>query len=217
MSRHRREHQEPDRSAEPAPHTETLLVRDLDQLKALSDPLRVRILQEFTEDALTVKEVAKRLGAKQSRLYHHVALLEAAGLLKVVATRPVRGTVEKHYQPAASRFEVDGAMFSAGPSPDLDPDHFEMVSRLLAQARAELLDSSREVSQLEANAPRPFLARMVFNATSEEATALIERFQALLGECCGEDSALGKESESHDYALTLAMCALQPKDPDPRT
>jgi DNA-binding transcriptional ArsR family regulator len=191
----------------------SLLIRDLDQLKALTDPLRVRILQEFAAGASTAKEVARALGVKQGRLYHHIAVLEASGLLKVVGSRPVRGALEKSYRPAATRFEVDGSVFSAGAASGQDPAHAETVSSLLAQTRADLLDGQRQARLTEKGVPRPFLARMVFRGTPEAAASLLERLQNLLGECCGEETASEGKAEVLDFAVTIALCALPPGQP----
>lgn len=89
-------------------------IRDLEQLRALSDPLRLRILEAFAHGARTTKQVAGSLGEKPTKLYHHVDALEAAGLVRLVETRPKRGTLEKYYEAVARVFEADAGLFAAG-------------------------------------------------------------------------------------------------------
>src|SRR5512132_2873441 len=95
-----------------APLARRLLLSELRQVKMLADPLRVRVLEVLLRGAATPKQVAHELGERPSRLYHHVAALERAGLVRLVATRPVRGAVEKYYRPVARQFVVDRSLFA---------------------------------------------------------------------------------------------------------
>ena len=86
---------------------ETLTLNTIEQLKAIAHPLRQQLLEQFSLKPATTKQVATALGLQPTRLYHHVAKLEAAGLIKLVETRPVRGTTEKYYSMAASMIKID--------------------------------------------------------------------------------------------------------------
>ncbi len=85
---------------------ETYPITDLQQIKALADPLRQRILGAFVAEPRTTKQVATLLGQPPTKLYHHVELLERVGLITLVATRPKRGTTEKYFQAVAQRFTI---------------------------------------------------------------------------------------------------------------
>lgn len=80
------------------------IVTTVAELKALADPLRLAILDALTSGAhrelrvLSVKELAAELGEPKTKLYRHIKLLEAAGLIRVAATRLVSGIVEQRYQ-----------------------------------------------------------------------------------------------------------------------
>src|SRR4029079_13876765 len=74
-----------------------LLKRNVSDLRALAHPLRLRMMELFAESPKTTKQVAELLGQPPTRLYHHVAALERAGLLVLRETRPNRGAVEKWY------------------------------------------------------------------------------------------------------------------------
>ena len=60
---------------------EPFVVGTVEQVKALTHPLRQRMLERFAERPRTTKQVADLLGEKPTRLYHHVAALERAGEL----------------------------------------------------------------------------------------------------------------------------------------
>lgn len=86
---------------------ETLTLDTIEQLKAIAHPLRQQLLEQFSLKPATTKQVATALGLQPTRLYHHVAKLESAGLIKLVETRPVRGTTEKYYSMTASMIKID--------------------------------------------------------------------------------------------------------------
>src|SRR2546423_4201209 len=70
------------------------------QLRALAHPLRLRIAEQFAEGPSTTMQVAARLGQPPTRLYHHVQVLERAGILRLRETRGNPGAVEKWYETA---------------------------------------------------------------------------------------------------------------------
>src|SRR2546423_4552307 len=67
------------------------------QLKALGDPLRLRICDLVLERAMSVAEIAARVGRPPGSVAHHVNVLVVAGLLRVVRTRRVRAAEEPLY------------------------------------------------------------------------------------------------------------------------
>jgi DNA-binding transcriptional ArsR family regulator len=69
----------------------------LTQVRALAHPLRLRLIELFASGPLTAKQAAQKLGQPPTRLYHHVATLERAGLLRLARTRAVRGATEKYF------------------------------------------------------------------------------------------------------------------------
>ncbi len=74
------------------------------QFKAISDPTRSRILGIIQNQPATAKQIADRLGATPGAIGHHLHVLEAAGLAKVVARRLVRGIVANYFTRTARIF-----------------------------------------------------------------------------------------------------------------
>jgi DNA-binding transcriptional ArsR family regulator len=94
---------------------ESRTVADVETLRAMADPIRIAILTVLMESTqelpvMSVKELAARLGEPQTKLYRHVKQLEAAGLIRVAATRVVSGILEQRYQ-ASQRDLVFGGEF----------------------------------------------------------------------------------------------------------
>jgi predicted transcriptional regulator len=117
------------------PHLpQTLVLSTVQQMKALGDVLRVRILGLIQYQPATAKQIADRLGIAPSSIGHHLHVLETAGLVQIVARRSVRGTVANYYTRTAFFFDVD-----------LPPEIRGMLSQNLDrinQARNELAESN---------------------------------------------------------------------------
>ena len=95
---------------EEGPARETFLVETPEQLKALAEPLRQSLLEQFCRPA-TIKQAAVRLGLPVTRLYHHVDQLLDAGLVSVVREEKRRAVSERFFQAVARRFAVSPSAF----------------------------------------------------------------------------------------------------------
>lgn len=91
-------------------------VDDVETLKALSDPLRLAILRTMMSDVRgshRVKDIAQLLDQPPTRLYRHIKVLEAAGLIKVTQTRMVSGIQESQYQVAQFALRLSRDLLAA--------------------------------------------------------------------------------------------------------
>ena len=77
------------------------------QFKAISDPIRSRILGIIQNQPATAKQIADILNASPGAIGHHLHVLEAAGLAQVVARRLIRGIVANYYTRTARIFTYD--------------------------------------------------------------------------------------------------------------
>jgi DNA-binding transcriptional ArsR family regulator len=101
---------------------DVLLVRQPEQLKALADDLRSRIVVLLRERARSTTELADKLGHPKGTVAHHVKVLEKAGLIRVVRTRKVRAVTERHYGRTARLFLFESE----------DPEGAEDVRNIVA-------------------------------------------------------------------------------------
>jgi len=67
-------------------------------VKAMSHPLRVRILAMLDERKASPNQLAGWLGASLGTVAYHVRTLEQLGLIELVDETRVRGAVEHHYK-----------------------------------------------------------------------------------------------------------------------
>jgi DNA-binding transcriptional ArsR family regulator len=143
---------------------ETLTLTGLDQVRALADPLRVRMLGAFTEER-TARQVAEILHEKPTRLYHHLKSLAAAGLIRKTRTRRNRGTLETYYRAVAGSFRADSSLFTPRGRSEASDSIGKAIDGMLDQTGAELralialgsgargLEEEGSVTYLEVRAP----------------------------------------------------------------
>lgn len=93
---------------------DTLAIDDAARLKALGDPLRLHLCDLVLERAMSVSELAARVGRPRGTVAHHVDVLVDAGLLRVVRTRKVRATEERFYGRVARTFMYTGTADTIG-------------------------------------------------------------------------------------------------------
>jgi DNA-binding transcriptional ArsR family regulator len=88
-------------------------VSDVDTIKAMADPTRLAILRALMDDrrgrprVMSAKELAEELGEPQTKLYRHLKVLEAAGLIEIAETRLVSGIVETRYRASQRDIRID--------------------------------------------------------------------------------------------------------------
>ena len=84
-------------------------------VKAMSHPLRVRILALLDERTASPVELAGWLDASLGTVAYHVRTLERMGLIELVRQTRVRGAVEHHYRSTARPRVSDQAWAAAPP------------------------------------------------------------------------------------------------------
>src|SRR5688572_10181711 len=84
-------------------------------MKALSHPLRVRILALLQERTASPRELAEWLDATLGTVSYHVRTLHDFGLIELVRTSQVRGAIAHHYKAKAPPRVSDESWASAAP------------------------------------------------------------------------------------------------------
>lgn len=88
-------------------------IETIEQLRAIADTLRIRIIDLLEKQPMTVTQIGERLGMAPAKVHYHVRELERVGLLELVETREKGGILEKYYQPIAHMISADKALLSA--------------------------------------------------------------------------------------------------------
>jgi DNA-binding transcriptional ArsR family regulator len=90
-------------------------ISDPRYVKALSHPLRVRILALLQERTASPRELAEWLDATLGTVSYHVRTLHEFGLIELVNTTQVRGAIAHHYKARVRPRVDDEAWASAAP------------------------------------------------------------------------------------------------------
>ena len=184
-----------------ASHTLT----ELEQVKALADPLRLKILETFcTHGAQTTKQVAERLGEKVTKLYHHVDTLERLGFITLVETKQNRGTVEKYFEPIASRFVVDKELFDVMPRDEETMAEVESMLRNALESTITEVTATIAAGDVDFDSDEIALARLYIRASRKRIKTLQRRLQKLLKDLEALDDD-DEDEEEVKYGLTLVF------------
>ncbi|MBS1861204.1 MAG: winged helix-turn-helix transcriptional regulator [Actinobacteria bacterium] len=89
---------------------------DLDLLKALAHPVRVWILEALQGRVASPVELSKELAESLGVVSHHMNVLRDLACVKLVRTRPKRGTIEHFYTASPRSFIGDQDWRRAPPS-----------------------------------------------------------------------------------------------------
>jgi len=182
------------------------LGRTVADLRALAHPLRLRMMELFAESPKTTKQVAELLDQPPTRLYHHVAALERAGLLVLTERRQNRGAVEKWYTSVAQQIQ-------AGVRQKTDAARAArraVAATVLEQARQELLAMPFGAKEAA------LLTRLVVVAPSAQIPAirqwLFDAVQRMRAEFELDDAPAAplEKEQCERWALTLAFAPVRP-------
>jgi DNA-binding transcriptional ArsR family regulator len=164
---------------------DVLVVREPEQLKALGDDLRAKVVILLRDRAASTTELASKLGLPKGTVGHHLKVLEKAGLIRVVRTRQVRAMTEKVYGRTARLF-----LFK---STDTDAeDVWNVAATSLRRAAEEMLPIGGD-GQTTFGVVR---ARL----TEADARRLVRRLEKLIDDFRAADGAEGEE-----YGLAAAF------------
>lgn len=186
---------------------EHFVIRELEQIRALSDPLRQQILSALIEQPRTTKQVALLLGQPLTKLYRHVEILEQAGLITLVQTVPKRGATEKYFQAVARSFSVAGNSLS----PELTGEVEEMFAKAFEDVLKEVRTGVRaERRQSQEGVYKGFLAVGEVQLTPER----LQEFQERLT-CLTEEFGCSEGDAKPNYKLLIALCPkIDPANPE---
>lgn len=189
---------------------ETMMLKDLEQVKIFAHPLRAKLVEAFADKPRTAKQVAEIIGQKPTKLYHHVDALERVGLIKLVKTQKKRGTVEKYYHTVAKRFSIDSSLFQMKRnSKEMLGEFRAMFANMLENTMQEINESiSERLISPRKKETQATVARKHIRTTPENIKKLEKKIQKLLDDCTDAEVKKG----ALEYRLTLVFYPLAKKE-----
>jgi DNA-binding transcriptional ArsR family regulator len=76
-------------------------IENLEQLRSISDPLRVKIIHLTGAKPMTSQMLSEQLDISRTKIHYHLKELEKNKLIEVVKTEQVRNFIQMFYQPVA--------------------------------------------------------------------------------------------------------------------
>jgi len=187
-------------------------VSDVETLKALSDPLRLHILEYMTsgrDEAFTVKRLASALGVSQTKLYHHVNLLVERGLIRPVGTRVVSGIIETRYRIAQLSLRLDRSLL-AGDGPELH----DVLETVFGGARSDIERGIRD-GLIDLGEDGDPLHRITLSKSlTRLSPARAIEFQARLSDLIRSFEDDSTDPEARPYGLVLGFYPLAAPEGD---
>jgi DNA-binding transcriptional ArsR family regulator len=186
-----------------APLPELAELESTDKLEELMHRVRGPLLRHLRTPH-SAAELAAALDVPVTRLYHHLKVLESAGLIEVVATRRVGAALERRYRAIARGFQV---------GPDAVRDSTD-----LARALASVLDSTRAdlVGAVESGAIDPAadldghgldvaIWSLRLRLGPQDRVDLAERMEAVLAEFRDRSREATDAGEFAVFAITFPL------------
>jgi len=178
-------------------------IANLETLRMLTDPLRMRLMSAFAdqpETPLTVKQLANQLEVRPTRLYYHVNLLEEHGLIKVASSRVVSGIIEKSYIPAARSINIDQELLKVSPAGrEATAATIQALMQATAVEIASSLDSAAAASEDDRRQMQ--IGKSGAHLTPEAHAEFFKRLNELLDEFTDK---YGTRDQSPNHALFVA-------------
>lgn len=160
----------------------------LEQLRAVSDPLRVAIFRLLREREQTVKELCDELGESSTRLYYHVGELERVGLVRLVRTETKSGTVHKYYRSVSRFLNVPTSLLhddTGSPEQEAAVDWFcSMLENSVMDVRQAFASAGPDFDR-----DLTFVTRNYIRTTPERAREFVRKMEELQEELLAADDA----------------------------
>ncbi len=186
-------------------------IADANQRAALASPLRLEILNLFASaEPLSISDMATMMNRSAGSLYHHVHILEEAGIVRQTGTRPKGKRHEALYLPTAARFEYDtssGEEETIASAVKLMSTGFRMAERDLEAALRS------DDSAMEGPDPNFYAFRMHVRASPELLAKINEHMNAVLELISpGEITSSEFGPDDQHVSLTLALLPIKGRD-----
>ena len=189
----------------------TMRASGKDQRTALASPLRLEILGLFTSpEPLAIADMAGLMGRSAGSLYHHVGILEKAGLLQRAGTRPKGKRYEALYLPVASRIEV-----AVPRGDDSAVNHIvKTLASAFRMAERDLGAALRSGNSLTEGPDRNLFATRIHLRASPKLLARINKHLKAIEDLMASEAAKAQKPSPDDQHLSLTIALLPLKGRD---
>jgi DNA-binding transcriptional ArsR family regulator len=177
--------------------------------KALSHPLRARILGILEERRASPRELSEELGAPLGNVSYHVRALLNLKLIKLVKKTPRRGAIEHHYEATGSAARVPDVEWEKMPSVAKQA----IVGAVLDETNQSVAEAAAaggfDRSEAHITRTKLVLDDKGFNELSEVLAKVVERAERIQEQSAKRLKATDHDGE-HQAALALMLFETMP-------
>jgi DNA-binding transcriptional ArsR family regulator len=183
------------------------IIETYEQLKAISDPLRTKMLIYLVEQPFTVHMLANELNLSRAKILYHIRELEKYGIIKLVRKEERGGNILKYYQAVARGFIPADHLLNYVESKDATRQSFlEVIDR----AKTRVLTAPEETFELHSSNVEEWTnlsLQTEFTVSKEKFLEFTQKYRELLEILKNEDTA---EEKQHYYLMSTAFQIEEP-------
>jgi predicted transcriptional regulator len=179
---------------------ERYVIQTLEELRIISNSLRLQILDVLIAAPHTVTQVGEQLGIQSKKLYYHIGELERVGLVRLVHTEIQSGIQLKYYRAIASYYYLTASMLHTDRSVK-NADASEGFLGFLLENSAVALRRSVASGTIDQYPESFIVSRRRVRMSPAKATELRDRLQELEKEILAADDPDGELTMAFVYAL----------------
>jgi len=179
---------------------EVLVLKDLKQIKAISQDYRIGILEAYNDEPATAKQISDKLGEPHAKVNYHIKALAKVGILELVEESVKLGIIEKYYLPVAKAFVIDSAAMKSSDKnvvASINQASHALFERISKEFYASLEQPEKEL-------PNKLLHKTDFYLTEEEAKDLHVKLEDVIVEFLkGKDTQVEGTNKYFTSALII--------------
>ncbi|WP_411344174.1 ArsR/SmtB family transcription factor [Paenibacillus sp. WLX1005] len=104
---------------------DVLIIDELNQLRAVSDPFRVQLLYHLGREPMTGQQLAEKMDLSRSKIHYHLQELEKNGIIEVIRREEKNGILQKFYSPVAKAIIPSEDLLSFSGVPQLTKKDYQ--------------------------------------------------------------------------------------------
>jgi DNA-binding transcriptional ArsR family regulator len=174
-----------------------LVIDDVETLKAIAEPTRAALIELLAEPR-TVTQLAGALDVPRTRLYHHVEVLQAKGIVDQVDERRAGALTERVYALTAKLIRPSARLVRSG---DTDERISALLTLLFDTTKADL-QRCFATGEVGLDDSALGLGRSISYLAPEQAAELIRELEALVARF---DAAHESSRDRRPFAFVWAL------------
>jgi DNA-binding transcriptional ArsR family regulator len=161
---------------------ETYQLETIEQMRALAEELRIRIIEALGQQAMTSKQVALLLGEAPAKVHYHLHELEKVGLVNLVEIREKGNMLEKYYRAVARTISASETLFQRVPPDETIATTREFLQQISQRFIQVLTDAVHRQAwedhiSLHLAGEQLWMTREEYQQLAKQINALIEPYR----------------------------------------